>query len=47
MAFSRNAFSQDEREKLKEKIRELEEEIRKLKENKEPEESNNLEDMLC
>lgn len=46
MSFSRQAFSQEEREQLKKRIKELEEEIKRLK-NEPQEESNNLEDMLC
>lgn len=45
MSFSRNAYSQEEIERLKKRIKELEEEIRRLKNSEEP--SNNLDDMLC
>ena len=48
MAFSKQAFSMEERNKLIKRIKELEEEIKELKDSKgKKEETNSLEDILC
>jgi hypothetical protein len=49
MAFSKQAFSMEERNKLKERIKELEKEVEDLKNNQVKSESkpNKLDDMLC
>ena len=50
MGFSKQAFSMEERNKLKKRIKELEKELEKLKEGKGKEEifkPNSLDDILC
>jgi len=50
MSFSKHAFSPEERARLKERVKELEKELSKLKEVKVEEdkpEPNSLEDILC